>query len=163
MPPDARFGWGSDFPRFHDTPARAIRASLQELVRDASTEQISAWDDSIPDLQREVGEVVACDANAGSYNAILEYELPMESRRPDVILLLRGPVVVLELKGKSTPSQADIDQAAAYARDWRVPSSRSWAGSICPHGFAPLRSAGRIAPSRDRSIRRRACGDARSS
>jgi hypothetical protein len=96
-----------------------IRASLQELVRDASVEQIRAWDDSIPELQREIGEVVSCDASARTYTAILEYELPMESRRPDVILLVRGPVVVLELKGKSVPSQADIDQAAAYARDLR--------------------------------------------
>ncbi len=43
----------------------------------------------------------------------------MESRRPDVVLLLRGAVAVLELKGKPEPSQADLDQVAAYARDLR--------------------------------------------
>jgi DUF2075 family protein len=43
----------------------------------------------------------------------------MESRRPDVIFLVSGAVIVLELKGKSAPSQADIDQAAAYGRDLR--------------------------------------------
>ena len=43
----------------------------------------------------------------------------MEARRPDVVLLLGGPVLVLELKGKSRPDRADIDQAAAYARDLR--------------------------------------------
>lgn len=57
------------------------------------------------------------EPDAGSYTAILEYELPMESRRPDVILLVRGAIVVLELEGKIEPSQADIDQAAAYARN----------------------------------------------
>jgi len=35
------------------------------------------------------------------------------------VLLTSGGVVVLELKGKIQPSQADIDQAAAYARDLR--------------------------------------------
>ncbi len=53
------------------------------------------------------------------YTAILEYELPIESRRPDVMLLVNGAVVVLELKGKTEPDQADLDQAAAYARDLR--------------------------------------------
>jgi len=43
----------------------------------------------------------------------------MESRRTDVIFLAGGGVVVLELKGKTVPSQADIDQAAAYGRDLR--------------------------------------------
>jgi hypothetical protein len=141
MAPDARFGWGSDFPKFQDTPARTIRASLQQLVRDASPEQIRAWDDSIPDLQREVGEVVACDSNAGTYNAILEYELPMESRRPDVILLLRGSVVVLELKGKSVASQADIDQAAAYARDLRCYHSECETRDVVPV-LVPTRARG---------------------
>ena len=56
---------------------------------------------------------------AGGYSAILEYQLPMEARRPDVVLLLGGPVLVLELKGKSIAERVDIDQAAAYARDLR--------------------------------------------
>ena len=43
----------------------------------------------------------------------------MESRRPDVILLVGAVVLVVELKGKTHPSQADIDQVAAYARDLR--------------------------------------------
>jgi hypothetical protein len=43
----------------------------------------------------------------------------MESRRTDVIFLAKSSVVVLELKGKTRPSQADIDQAAAYVRDLR--------------------------------------------
>jgi hypothetical protein len=53
------------------------------------------------------------------YGAILEYLLPYDGRRPDVVFLVDGAVVVLELKGKSYPSQADIDQAAAYGRDLR--------------------------------------------
>ena len=66
-----------------------------------------------------MGEVVEIDELAQQYTAILEYELPLESRRPDVVLLVNGAVVVLELKGKAEPEQADLDQAAAYARDLR--------------------------------------------
>ena len=116
---EARYGWGTGFPEFRDTPSRAIRRRLQDFLHDASPEQVRAWDASIPQLQREVGEVLDHDEEARRYTAILEYELPMESRRPDVIMLVRGAVVVLELKGKQTPSQADIDQAAGYARDLR--------------------------------------------
>jgi hypothetical protein len=43
----------------------------------------------------------------------------MEARRPDVVLLVGAVVMVVELKGKTHPSQADVDQAAAYARDLR--------------------------------------------
>ena len=116
---NARHGWHSDFPTFRDTAVQIIRGQLQSFIQDASREQIRAWDDSVPALQREVAEILEVDEFATEYTAILEYELPMESRRPDVILLSRGVVIVLELKGKTTPSQADLDQAAAYARDLR--------------------------------------------
>ena len=56
---------------------------------------------------------------AGRYTAILEYQLPLESRRADAVFLLRESIIVIELKGKSRPSDADIDQAHAYARDLR--------------------------------------------
>lgn len=113
----ARYGWNSDFPAFRDAAPRVIRGELHRFIADASKEQIRAWDDSIPLLQDEVREICDTDESAPKYTAILEYELPLESRRPDVILLVRGAVVVLELKGKTSPSQADLDQAAAYARD----------------------------------------------
>ena len=37
----------------------------------------------------------------------------------DVVLLISGAVVVIELKGKTDAEQVDLDQAAAYARDLR--------------------------------------------
>ena len=113
----ARFGWSSNFPYFRDTAPIAVQKRLEHFIRDASTSQKNAWRQSIPRLQNEVNEVLLIDPEGEEYNAILEYELPMESRRPDVILLAKQAVMVLELKGKSSPSQADIDQADAYARD----------------------------------------------
>lgn len=90
---------------------------MQEFVRDATPEQVRAWDQSIPWLQRECQELAVRDSSAREYTAILEYELPRDSRRPDVIVLECGCVAVLELKGALHPSQAALDQALGYARD----------------------------------------------
>jgi hypothetical protein len=115
----ARYGWESDFPDFRSTSPLLVRERLESFMVDASAAQVRAWNDAIPPLQREVDEVLIRDAMAQQYSAILEYELPMESRRPDVLLLVGDGVLVVELKGKLVPSQADIDQVAAYARDLR--------------------------------------------
>jgi hypothetical protein len=113
----ARYGWESDFPEFTSASAVDIKKRLRSFITDASPEQDRAWADSIPRLQDEVEEILLKNQLARDYSAILEYELPLESRRPDAILLVGGGLLVIELKGKLVPSQADIDQAAAYARD----------------------------------------------
>jgi hypothetical protein len=115
-----RFGWQSSLERFSRSEPRVVRLELQRFVADASPEQIRAWDQSIPWLQRECRELEVRDAAARGYTAILEYELPRDSRRPDVIVLERGCVAVLELKGALHPSQAALDQALGYARDLRA-------------------------------------------
>ena len=126
MTPDARYpdisehaGWQSSLRRFRDVPALYVTSSLKRFVHDASVQQIRAWEESIPKLQSEATELVERTMEADDYSAILEYQLPMEARRPDVVLLLGGPVLVLELKGKAIAERVDIDQAAAYARDLR--------------------------------------------
>ena len=49
---------------------------------------------------------------------MLEYELPREGgRRPDVVVLQNGRIVVFEFKSTDKPCRADVDQVAAYARD----------------------------------------------
>ena len=148
----ARYGWQSDFPTFADEEPRVVRISLQEFLADAGESQVRAWDDSIPQIQVEVGEVVEIDELADQYTAILEYELPLESRRPDVVLLVSGAVVVLELKGKAEPEQADLDQAAAYARDLRCYhkhcADREVHAVVVPtraHGYAGVRDGVHIA------------------
>jgi hypothetical protein len=115
----ARYGWESDFPEFSSARPSTVCERLASFVTDASPEQVRAWRDCVPSLQREVDKVLVRDMLAKRYSAILEYELPLESRRPDVLLFVGSGVMVLELKGKSHPSRADIDQVAAYARDLR--------------------------------------------
>ena len=97
-----RYGWQSDLETFAVEP-RVVRLRLQEFVGDASQQQIRAWEQDVPMLQRECRELTARDASAREYTAILEYELPRDFRRPDVIVLERGCVVVVELKGDLPP------------------------------------------------------------
>ena len=73
-----------------------------------------------PPLQGQVSKVPSHEARATGYKADPQYELPLEFRRPDAVLLAGGSVFVLEMKGKSRALQADIDQASAYARDLRA-------------------------------------------
>ncbi|HEY5220258.1 MAG TPA: hypothetical protein VIJ16_10645, partial [Gemmatimonadaceae bacterium] len=99
-------GWYSSLTDFCGTPPRSIRERLSAFIPDASPEQVRAWDDSIPRLQVEVLQTEIRADLAQRYSAILEYELPMESRRPDAVLLVGASVMVIELKGKRYPSQA---------------------------------------------------------
>jgi hypothetical protein len=115
--PRGTCGWSSDLPTFSAAEPKVVRLRLESFVRDAGETQVRAWRDSIPMLQRRCDELVASDGTAGSYTAILEYELPREARRTDVIVLENGVVVVIELKGKERATQADLDQVRAYARD----------------------------------------------
>jgi len=139
---EANRGWDSLFPAFRDAQPRVIRTQLGRFIADASKEQLRAWDDSIPLLQNEVKELCSVDPAADECTAILEYELPLESRRPDVVLLVRGAIVVLELKGKESPTQADLDQAAAYARDLRC-YHRACDGKPVHAVVVPTRAHGR--------------------
>jgi hypothetical protein len=116
----AGVGWDSDLPTFHATPAATVTARLGDFVRDASREQLAAWNKDVPWLQREFRTYLSLRPEAATDWTILEYELPREFRRPDVIVLKNGCVVVLELKGYLHPSQAALDQVAAYARDLRA-------------------------------------------
>jgi hypothetical protein len=113
----AGYGWASNFGEFRDASPIEIRGSLAAFLRTVSDSQDRAWAESIPPLQHEVGELIERDLDATGYSAILEYELPMEMRRPDVVFLSSGSVYVLEIKGKSRIEQAALDQAAGYARD----------------------------------------------
>ena len=110
-------GWSGTIPAFIDEESRQIRLALEEFVEDAGESQIRAWQNSIPQLKAVMSHYLGerSDENNG---AVLEYALPMEQgRRPDVIVLDNGLVVVLELKGYGVVKQEDLDQASAYARD----------------------------------------------
>lgn len=111
------YGWESDLGTLITSDRDAVVRSLASFVKDASQSQVTAWKDSVKVLQMEGGEAVTRDALVSAYRSIMEYQLPMEARRPDVILLENGSVLVLEFKGRDLPTAADIDQVSAYGRD----------------------------------------------
>ena len=116
---EAKRGWNSNFVEFATTEPSRILEQLHRAYPEASPEEGASWGDSVPHLQRGLRQLVREDTNLAHCTAILEYQLPMESRRADAVLLLRNSVVVIEFKRKQFSSDADVDQAHAYARDLR--------------------------------------------
>ena len=111
------YGWLSDLPSFVQTEPRIIRQTLEDFLQDHNSSQIRAWDSSIPIVQREGQYALSEEEPTKAFTVILEYELPRQGRRPDVIILENGIVAVIEFKGKGSAIESDIDQVAAYARD----------------------------------------------
>lgn len=114
-------GYSGSLKEFIGTNAPDIIKQLKTFVPDAGESQIRAWRDSISLLRHNV-QVLTNQYTRLLSEAfvILEYSVPLESRRIDALFLVRGSVIVIEFKGKVSASQADIDQAAAYARDLRA-------------------------------------------
>jgi hypothetical protein len=112
-------GWSGSILEFLGKEAITIRNALENFISDAGESQKRAWRDSIRELKRVLKKYLDfTPIRKGSI--ILEYKLPMEGgRRPDVIFLVNGVVVVLELKGYGLEKQEDVDQTSAYARDLR--------------------------------------------
>ncbi len=78
-----------------------------------SKEQAAAWNDC---YEKSLSFFKACAKY--DCNIIFEYLLPREGgRRPDVLLLSGEHLFVLEYKMKENPTQVDLDQVSAYARD----------------------------------------------
>lgn len=114
-------GYSGSLKEFIDTSSHEIIKQLEEFIPDSSESQVRAWRDSINLLNRNVKVLTNQQAQL-LYEAfvILEYHVPLESRRIDALLLVRGSAIVIEFKGRPSARQADVDQAAAYARDLRA-------------------------------------------
>ena len=107
-------GWAGKFPVFRAASPGELVQALKGFVREASAQQIVAWENSIPSLQQEVGAVLDVEHQSTDFSALLEYTMPMEARRSDAIFLLNDRVLVLEYKGYPRLDWADIDQARHY-------------------------------------------------
>lgn len=92
-------------------------AFSDEYVLSLGTSQEHAWKDCYDNLQKYLPLI---DNGNKQFGIIFEYALPYESgRRPDVLLVSKEQVIILEFKMKNTFLPEDIDQVAAYARDIR--------------------------------------------
>jgi hypothetical protein len=114
-------GYYSYLQIFHKEDKSTIVGNLKSYVADAGESQIRAWRDEVKILQDMARQIDLSEPDkAKSSCLILEYTIPLESRRVDAIQLIPLSVVVFEFKGKKYAYQADIDQASAYARDLRA-------------------------------------------
>ncbi|WP_037372220.1 DUF2075 domain-containing protein [Anaerovorax odorimutans] len=107
--------------------------------------QINAWDDCYDKIALNMKSYK--DKN---YYLIFEYELPHEGgRRPDLIILMKENIVVIEFKEKSGISRADLDQVAAYSRDIKNYHKFSHMKSVSPiliptKSVSKLKSFGKV-------------------
>lgn len=117
------YGWAGTVATFLATPRDVWLDSLERhlerlLHHRAAATQHAAWVASHDVLTSAFRELIAVEHTALEWGVACEYELPLEGgRRPDVVVLAGGSVVVLEFKSTMTMLAADADQARAYARD----------------------------------------------
>jgi Uncharacterized conserved protein (DUF2075) len=141
-PRGPNFGWLTTLREIAAEDPTDIRHSLEGFVRDAGPGQRSAWNNSIPIVRDASVRATTAFPSAGAHSIFFEYELPREGgRRPDVVVLENGTVVVVEFKGKESATRGDLDQVAAYARDIRNYHSESHGRFVLPV-LVPERYAG---------------------
>jgi hypothetical protein len=119
-PPYCWYGTIADFLMLApDDWLTAMAENYQQLYRQrAAATQRQAWTDCAQVLRSQLQPLVGLRSESAAWTLVFEYELPGEGgRRPDLVLLAAGTIVVFEFKQKSTAAPADLDQVAAYARD----------------------------------------------
>lgn len=112
-----RYGWHGTINNFLKLELESFLESLKDFIQDHSPEQVTAWTDCfyfLHNVFRQVSGTIDCL----QWGLIFEYELPREGgRRPDVLLLVPGRLVVLEFKMKNILTVADAEQLTGYLRD----------------------------------------------
>jgi hypothetical protein len=107
--------WMGSLALFLSTPEETILRELSRAQREKGMPQIFAWDRSLLNLREELR---GCLPEAAEFALILEFELPRSGgRRPDLIILENGTVLVIEFKNRVEAERADIDQVLGYVRD----------------------------------------------
>lgn len=110
-------GYFSSIEDFSKENHEHILHDLQSYIPDSSVSQVKAWKDSLNVLKDLAVSMKVYSEKLSDYSLVLEYTIPFEQRRVDALLLLSDTVFVIEFKGKERATQADRDQATAYARD----------------------------------------------
>lgn len=117
------YGWMGTVQRFLDesesTWLDTINRNYQHLYhQQAARTQQHAWKDSSHVMRSQLQHLLNIRPGSATWTLIFEYELPREGgRRPDLVVLGAGQILVIEFKEKASPSAADLDQTTTYARD----------------------------------------------
>lgn len=116
-------GWHGSIDDLMKVSGEELISAIIDFYRKSTGEnpastQTGAWADSLSCLREQFEILRDMLPGSGQWALAFEYELPREGgRRPDLVVLARNRIVVLEFKQKHTIEQADIDQVVAYARD----------------------------------------------
>jgi len=111
-------GWMGSLVAFLSTPVEVILRKLSHSGRETGSPQLLAWHRSLISLRQELQ---VCLPEASNFSIILEFELPRSGgRRPDLIVLENGTVLVIEFKNRVEAEKSDIDQVLGYVRDLRL-------------------------------------------
>lgn len=82
-------------------------------LEESTLPQIRAWENCIKDLKTELSNEPLTEGYI-----IFEYVLPRTGgRRPDVLILLPGELIIFEFKGYPKIEQPELYQASLYVRD----------------------------------------------
>lgn len=109
------YAWLGDVETFLATTEEDILQALTRFARETGSPQLFAWDRSLRTLRSELAQ---CMPGAAGFALVLEYELPRAGgRRPDLIVLENGIVLVIEFKNRVETEPGDIDQVKSYVRD----------------------------------------------
>jgi hypothetical protein len=112
---EAPYAWAGDVASFVATSDEELLGSLTRFARETGAAQLFAWHRSIGVLREQFQQ---CLPDAAGFGLVLEFELPRSGgRRPDLILLENGTVLVVEFKNRVDVELADLDQVRNYARD----------------------------------------------
>lgn len=117
------WGWAGTVREFLSTPVDVWRRSLAShhlrlLMTNHSSSQDVAWTDAHAAIADALKSAATVGGDVLEWSLVFEYELPLEGgRRPDVVLLAGGTVIVIECKSAGVVLAADVDQVEAYARD----------------------------------------------
>jgi hypothetical protein len=96
----------------------ATRAGVENL--DVTPESIGAWDQSCALLKSSLKEVIEIDPTAIVWQVLFEFTIPRRRTRPDVVLLIKDRVLIIEFKiGASRFSRKDQFQTCDYGKDLR--------------------------------------------
>jgi len=107
--------WAGSVSGFLASSNVEIMDSLTRFLRETGSPQLFAWDRSITQLKVGLSDSLPDAADCG---LVLEYDYPRSGgKRPDLIFLNNGLVLVIEFKNRVSPETADFDQVLGYVRD----------------------------------------------
>ncbi len=121
--PRPLWGWAGTVAEYLGTPPEVWRQWLHNhhgglFGTRPSDSQLAAWRDEGSILRASLRDICIDNPAAQRWGIVFEFELPLEGgRRPDVVVLTGGSVIVLEFKGDTAARPAAVDQVEAYARD----------------------------------------------